>query len=98
MDPIKIFVVSRDAQVLLQVLDFLKEKGCEADGASENEPALLAFPQKNYDIAILGGGIDNASRDLFKKEFVKTNKEIEFVEHYCHPAEFFEELKDAWNF
>jgi hypothetical protein len=97
MEPIKIFVLGKHAETLERVLIFLQENGYEADGEVESEKSLETFRLKTYDIAIIGGGVDNKTRALVKTEFPKTSPEVEFVEHYGDPTHLFGEIEGAFK-
>jgi DNA-binding response OmpR family regulator len=97
MEPIKVFVLSRDAEVLESVLQFFRKMEYEADGETENEKALAVFPLKKYDIVVIGGGVDGKTRILLKKEFPKTSPDVEFVEHTSPPADLLKEIEEAFG-
>ena len=97
MEAIKIFVLSRHTEMLENVLKFLRENGYEADGETDNEKATSSFQLKQYDIVIIGGGVDNKTRALLKSEFPKISPDVEFVEHYGDPANLLGEIKDAFR-
>ena len=97
MEAIKVFVICPDPETLEKAIAFFVEKEFEADGALDKESALAKFPEKPYDIVVISGGIDNVTRDLFRKEFAKTNKEFEFVEHYGNPQNLLPELIESFE-
>ncbi len=97
MESIKIFVLNIDQETLNKSLDFLKSKNFEADGVINPEVALEAFKLKPYDMAVFGGGISGKIREGLKKEFEKSNPEIEVIEHTSHPIEMYQEIVEAFD-
>jgi len=97
MEPVKIFVLNLDAEVLAKCLAFLTEQGYEADGESDVKVAFAKFAEKPYEIAVLGGGIDHPSRQKIKSDFPKTSPDVEFVEHFCPPNELLGEIEEAFK-
>ena len=97
IDPIRAFVICPDLEILDSAIKFLIDKEFEADGVTDTESALANFGVKPYDIVIISGGIDNRTREIFRKEFSKVNKEFEFVEHFGTPENLLPELIEAFE-
>ncbi len=97
MEPILAFVICPHAETLLAVLDFLKGKEFEAVGVTDKESALKSFGERPYDMVIISGGVDNPTREIFRKEFSKVNKEFEFIEHFGSPENLLPELIEAFE-
>ncbi|MBC7388686.1 MAG: hypothetical protein H7329_05720 [Opitutaceae bacterium] len=97
IEPIRAFVICPDQEILDSAIKFLIEKEFEADGVTNAESALANFGDKPYDIVIISGGIDNRTREIFRKEFSKVNKDFEFVEHFGSPENLLPELIEAFE-
>ena len=97
IEPIRAFVICPDQAILDSAIEFLAGKEFEACGVTNKESALLQFGEKPYDLVIISGGIDNPTREIFRKEFSKVNKEFEFVEHFGSVENLLPELIEAFE-
>jgi DNA-binding NtrC family response regulator len=75
----KILVIGRHASMMRRVLDLLQLHGYNAIGKQENEEAIAAFKSEEFQVVIIGGGVDEESRELFHSEFSKINPQVKVI-------------------
>jgi hypothetical protein len=90
----KILVIGRHASMMERVLDMLKQHGYNAMGKQRNEEAIVAFKDNAFEAVIIGGGIDDESRELFHTEFPKLNPSVKIIDG--HPLTLLDDLKKAF--
>lgn len=76
----RVLVIGRSELHLASLLNFLYESGFDSIGARHNEEAFRFFDEHEPHIVIITNHVDEVSRDLFKKEFIKKNKTLTFFE------------------
>jgi hypothetical protein len=69
----------------------LRQNNFDAVGANSNEEALALFQEGNFDVVLIGGGVDTESRDLFRKEFSLQNTQVKILD--VHPQTILAELE-----
>jgi CheY-like chemotaxis protein len=78
-----ILVVGRHPEIMEVIVRLINgEKGWHATPALTNEEALDAFNKKDFDVVLIGGGVDQQSFDLLREQFEKKNPAIKIVKHY----------------
>lgn len=75
----RVLVIGRSELHLASLLNFLYESGYDSMGARHNEEAFRLFEEHNPHIVIITNHVDEASQDLFRKEFIKKNKTLTFL-------------------
>lgn len=90
----KILIIGRHADMLRNISEMLKQHGYNAIGKLTNEDAILAVKSDSIDAVIIGGGVDNDSRNFFHREFPKTNPNIKIID--AHPQTVLAQLKAAF--
>ncbi len=88
-----VLIIGRHADLLAKITGMLKQNGYNAIGRISNEEAILTFKTITIDAVVIGGGVDQASRDLFQSEFPKINPKVKIIN--AHPQTVLAELKSA---
>lgn len=91
----KVLVIGRHPAHMEVVLRFLKEKGYYAKGETENKHALTTFAIEQFDVVVLGGGVDEASRKTLKEKLTSLNNNVCFIEHFGAPDSLPMEIEQA---
>ncbi len=89
-----VLIIGRHADMLVKITDLLKQHGYNAIGTMTNEEAMLIVKSNGIDAVIIGGGVDNNSRELFHKEFPEINAKIKIID--AHPQTVLSDLKAAF--
>lgn len=92
---IKVLVIGRHAELLTKITGMLKKHGFDAKGKMTNEEALLIFKSEIIDAVIIGGGVDEESRNLFHKEFPEINPKVKIID--AHPQTVLDDLNAAFQ-
>lgn len=83
MNKTKILVIGRHPQILETVVRLInKNPQWHATGASTDAEASALFLQDQYDLVLLGGGIEEASEEKLRQVFKNHNPAIPIVQHY----------------
>jgi DNA-binding NtrC family response regulator len=90
----KILVIGRHADLMVKIIDVLKQHGYTATGKQWNEEAIEAFKNGSFEAVIIGGGVDDESRALFHTEFPKLNSKVKVID--AHPQTILSNLKKAF--
>lgn len=90
----KVLVIGRHEFMLTKVTAMLKQHGYQAIGRQTNEEAIAAFKAETIDAVIIGGGVDDESRNLFHTEFPKINPQVKIIDG--HPQTVLADLKAAF--
>jgi DNA-binding NarL/FixJ family response regulator len=78
-----ILVIGRHAQIMETVLRLLNsQEGWEAVGALTDEDALEKFTAHDFDIVLMGGGIEESSEEKLRVSFAKHRPQVRIVRHY----------------
>lgn len=80
--------------MLAKIIDLLKRHGYNPIGKMTNEEAMIALKSDTMDAVIIGGGVDNASREFFHQEFPKIHPKIKMID--AHPQTVLADLKAAF--
>lgn len=79
----QILVIGRNAEILATVVRLINNNekwsgtGCQTD-----EEALQIFTQTDFDLVLIGGGIDVGSESALNEKFKSVRPEIKIVRHY----------------
>ena len=83
MEQVNILYVGRNPEILETVVRLLNKKetwkGC---GFLEDELAMQAFSQGDYDIVLLGPGIEEADEQKLRAHCVQENADTIIIQHY----------------
>ncbi len=91
MDRIQILVVGRNKEmvpVLQRLID--KQEDWQSTIAYEDEEAILAFQQLQYDIVLLSSGIEAESETKLRNIFQFQQPEIIIIQHYGEGSKLLE--------
>lgn len=89
-----VLIIGRHADMLAKITDLLKQHNYNAIGKQWNEEAFIAFKTEVFDAVIIGGGVDNESRELFHTEFPKINPSVKIID--AHPQTVLSDLKEVF--
>jgi DNA-binding NtrC family response regulator len=80
---LNILVIGRHAQIMETVLRLINSQaGWSATGAITDEEAIEKFNQGQFDLVLIGGGVEATSEQKFRVEFEKINPRIKIIRHY----------------
>lgn len=83
MKPVSILVIGRHPQIMETVLRLINTKSeWEAIGALTDNEAIEKFRENNFDLVLIGGGVEDDSEKNLKTEFEKVNPQIKMIRHY----------------
>ncbi|MFM7853889.1 MAG: hypothetical protein ACKO96_18685 [Flammeovirgaceae bacterium] len=83
MQKIIILVIGRHQQIMETVLRLLNnQEGWEAVGALTDDEALEKFTTHNFDLVLIGGGIEEPSEEKLRVAFAKHRPQARVVRHY----------------
>ncbi len=91
----KVLVIGRHADMLVKITGLLQQHGYTAIGKTTNQDAIVAFKADTIDAVIIGGGVDDESRELFHTEFPKINPNVKVID--AHPQTVLSDLKAAFS-
>jgi len=91
----KVLIIGRHADMLNKITELLKQHGYNSIGKMTNEEAILAFKTDTIDAVVIGGGVDNESRNLFHLDFPKINPHVKIID--AHPQTVLNDLKAAFQ-
>lgn len=91
----KILVVGRHMDILIKVVRLLEQHGYSPIGKQWNEEAIEAFKKEKIDAVVIGGGVDNESRQLFHTEFKRLNPLVKIIDG--HPRTILVDLQNAFG-
>ncbi len=89
----KVLVIGRHADMLQKITEMLNRQGYNSIGKQWNEEAIAAFHAEVFDAVVIGGGVDNESRQLFHDKFPITNPNIKIID--AHPQTVLSDLNSA---
>ena len=90
-----ILVIGRDPKTLQGVVEMLKENGYDAHGENIDERALEASNKLDFDIVLLGGGVNAESRKILIPTFTERNPQVKIASG--HPWQALEALRIAFE-
>lgn len=80
---VSILVIGRHPQILETVLTLIhSQKDWRAIGALTDNEAVEKFGRNNFDLVLIGGGVEEESERSLKNEFEKINPQIKMIRHY----------------
>ncbi len=80
---INILVVGRHEEILQTVLRLInKNDDWNAEGCLHDEEAVKLFNERNFDLVLLSGGIDEVCEENLRNCFMKKNPAIKIIQHY----------------
>ncbi|MBI3219511.1 MAG: hypothetical protein HYZ44_08370 [Bacteroidetes bacterium] len=83
MTPLHILIIGRHQQIMETVVRLIEsQRGWTATGALTDEEAVAIFQQENFDLVLIGGGVEEASEQKLKELFLKKNPAIKIIRHY----------------
>lgn len=91
----KLLVIGRHADMLQKITALLNQQGYSATGKQWNDEAIAAFRSEVFDAVVIGGGVDEESRQLFHTEFPKINPRVKMID--AHPQTVLADLKLAFE-
>ncbi len=94
-----ILVIGRHPEIMDVILRLINgENGWHATGALTNEKALELFNDNNFDLVLIGGGVDEESLNDLANHFKNKNPAIKIVKHYGGGSGLlFNEIQEALN-
>jgi DNA-binding NtrC family response regulator len=90
----KVLVIGRHENMLAKVTALLQQHGYRAIGKQWNQEAIQAFTSDKIDAVIIGGGVDDESRNLFHTEFSKINPQVKIIDG--HPQTVLSDLQKTF--
>lgn len=79
----KILVIGRNADILQTVLRLCNgQPDYEALGAMTDEEAKDLFSKNDFDLVLMGGGVEETSETKLSSEFRIKKKDIKIIRHY----------------
>jgi DNA-binding NarL/FixJ family response regulator len=79
----QILVIGRHAEIMQTVLRLIHQNpDWEAKGALTDEEAIQLFAEHNFDLVLLGGGVESASEQKFRDIFTAQNPKIKIIQHF----------------
>ncbi len=84
MEPsVNILVIGRHPQIIETVLRLISTQSeWKAIGALADNEAIEKFNAENFDLVLIGGGVDEESERMLKTEFEKINHNIKMIRHF----------------
>jgi DNA-binding NarL/FixJ family response regulator len=78
-----ILVIGRHADINETVVKLLNnENGWHASGALSDADAIRKFEKENFDIVLIGGGVNEDSEQELITNFKRTKPSVKIVRHY----------------
>ena len=84
MNPsVNILVIGRHPQIMETVLRLINtQPQWKAIGTLTDNEAIVKFKENNFDLVLIGGGVDEESERKLKTEFEKGNPQIKMIRHF----------------
>jgi len=94
-----ILVIGRHAQIMETVLRLLhSQNGWVAKGALTDTEARQYFDQENFNLVLIGGGVEAFSEEELKKYFLTQKPTVKVIRHYGGGSGLlFNEVLEALN-
>jgi len=90
-----ILVIGRHASVLERALGMLAKAGFSAEGTLEDADAVERFTQRRHALVVIGGGVEESSRQNLEKSLTRLRHDVRFVEHVAGPQALLNEVSAA---
>ena len=93
----KILVIGRNLEILQTVLRLCNgQPAYEALGAVTDKDAIDLFSKNDFDLVLIGGGVEETSEEKLSSYFRIKNKSIKIISHYGGGSGLlFNELRQA---
>ena len=83
MEKICILVIGRHPQIMETVLRLINgQPRWTAEGALTDEDALAKFNVADFNLVLIGGGVDESSEGRLRKEFEERNPQVKMIRHF----------------
>jgi len=83
MEKMNILVIGRHPKIMETVLRLINSQpSWSAEGALTDEDALVKFNAADFNLVLIGGGVDESSEERLRKEFEKRNPQVKMIRHY----------------
>lgn len=80
---LNILVMGRHPQILETILRLINaQPDWHAIGVLTDNEAIEKFRENNFDLVLIGGGVEEESELKLKVEFEKVNPQIKIIPHY----------------
>ncbi len=95
----KILVLGRHAQIMETVLRLINgQPKWKAEGALTDAEAKTKFENGNFDLVLIGGGVEEKSERELSIVFKEKNPEVKIIRHYGGGSGLlFNEIEEALN-
>ncbi|MDZ7650626.1 MAG: response regulator receiver protein [Cytophagales bacterium] len=81
--PLQILVIGRHAQITETVVRLIhSQQGWFAQGALSDEEAMDKFKDHQFQLVLIGGGVEASSEEKLTVEFEKINPQCKIIHHY----------------
>jgi len=78
-----ILVIGRHPQIMETVLRLINgQPRWTAEGALTDEDALVKFNAADFNLVLIGGGVEESSEERLRKEFEKRNPQVKMIRHF----------------
>ena len=75
MKSLHILIIGRHPQIMETVVRLIEsQRGWTAKGALTDEEAVAIFQLENFDLVLIGGGVEETSEEKLKEVFLKKKK------------------------
>ncbi len=83
MNPLHILIIGRHPQIMETVVRLIEsQRGWTAKGALTDEEAVALFQKENFELVLIGGGVEETSEDKLKEVFLMKNPAVKIIRHY----------------
>ena len=83
MKKINILVIGRHPQIMETVLRLINSQPVwTAEGALTDEVAMVKFNAADFNLVLIGGGVEESSEEKLRKEFEKRKPQVKMIRHY----------------
>jgi hypothetical protein len=83
MPEVNMLVIGRHKEIMQTVLRLINQNPAyNASGATTNDEAVALFRSGDFQLIILGGGVDRTSEAFFRKTFAEIKPGIKIIQHF----------------
>jgi len=83
MQKIQILIICAHEEILQTIIRLInKNEKWDATGAINSENAIKVFNQQNFDLVLLGSGIDSEDENKLQQIFLEKNPQVRIVQHF----------------
>jgi hypothetical protein len=80
---VTILVIGRHRQIMETILRLLNsQEKCRAEGALTDAEAELIYNNGNFDLVLIGGGVEEESEKKLSVIFKEKNSAVKIIRHY----------------